>query len=69
MPFVNKEAREALSKRLAAIAHGMIRARDQGHDGRYYPSDRDIEDIWASAVIITEVKVSAGTKPLVSNEV
>ncbi len=59
MNITDTEAHAAFVKRLKEMAFAMVRARDQGHDGRYYPSDTDITDIEAATIIIAHIKPDA----------
>ena len=50
--FVSKESRDALVERLATLAVGMLRSRDQGGDHKILVTDEMMEDIQTAACVV-----------------
>ncbi len=62
--FTSAEARDALAKRLLGMAEAMLRARDQGSDHRFYPTDDDMGDIQAAAACVLGCEIEGKVNDL-----
>lgn len=58
LKFESTQGRDTFVKRLLDMENRMRRGWDQGHDGRFYPSEMDMEDIKAAAAIIASSDVT-----------
>jgi hypothetical protein len=52
LTFTTKEKRDELAERLATLAIEMIRAGDQGLDGRIFVTSTMIDDIRTAACVV-----------------
>lgn len=66
--FTTKEKRDDLAERLALLANDMIRAWDQGHDGRIIATMEMVEIVKTAACVVacTEIvdEPSSVIKPM-----
>jgi hypothetical protein len=61
LKFRTREQRDTLARRLSDLAIAMIRADDQGGDGRIWASDEAIGDLRTAAYVV-------GMMPLLADD-